>query len=155
MTIRGEVFNGCVMVLSATLGVWPYTAIMEKMGKMWILSCCQVSWPVTVSIWWAFYPCRWLQWNIVMCLEVFVLCVVCMHIWFQCVFVFFWMCGVVVCSGVCSSVPCWSVLQCGMLRLLHVSFFSVSQHLVMSSLVCAWSLIGRLGWVCILSYLFR
>ena len=46
-----RVFDGCVMVLSATLGVWPYTAIMEKMGKMWILACCQVSRPVTVSVW--------------------------------------------------------------------------------------------------------
>ena len=56
------------------------------------------------------------------------ICLVCRvyaHLVLGCVFVFFWMCGVMVCSGVCSSVPCWSVLQRGMLGLLRVSFFSV------------------------------
>ena len=51
MITKDEVFNGCVMVLSAILRVWPYTAIMEKMGKMWILACCQVSQLVPVSVW--------------------------------------------------------------------------------------------------------
>ena len=30
MIAKGEVFNRCVMILCAILGVWPYTAIMEK-----------------------------------------------------------------------------------------------------------------------------
>ena len=30
MIAKGEVFNGCVMILCAILGVRPYTAIMEK-----------------------------------------------------------------------------------------------------------------------------
>ena len=56
------------------------------------------------------------------------ICLVChvyAHLVLGCVFVFFWMCGVMVCSGIHSSVPCWSVLQRGMLGLLRVSFFSV------------------------------
>ena len=79
------------------------------------------------------------------------ICLVChvyAHLVLGCVFVFFWMCGVVVCSGVRSSVPCWSVLQRGMLGLLRVRIVLfcafVSRRLVMSSPVCAWSLIGRL-----------
>ena len=40
----------------------------------------------------------------------------------ECVFIFFWVCRVVVCLEVCFSVPCWSVLQHGMLGLLHVLF---------------------------------
>ena len=51
MITRDEVFDGCVMVLNASLGVWPYTAMMEKMGKMWILACCQVSRLVPASVW--------------------------------------------------------------------------------------------------------
>ena len=43
MITKGEVFDGYVMILSAILGVRPYIAIMKKMGKMWILACCQVS----------------------------------------------------------------------------------------------------------------
>ena len=39
-----------------------------------------------------------------------------------CVFVFFWMCRVMVHLGVHFSVLCWSVLLCGMLGLLRVSF---------------------------------
>ena len=30
MITKGEVFSGCVMILSAILGVSPYTAIMKK-----------------------------------------------------------------------------------------------------------------------------
>ena len=39
----------------------------------------------------------------------------------RCVFVFFWMCRVMVHFKVHFSVPCWSVLQHGMLGLLCVS----------------------------------
>ena len=44
------------------------------------------------------------------------------HLVLRCVFVFFWMCRVMVHLRVHFSVPCWSVLQCGMLGLLHVLF---------------------------------
>ena len=30
MVAKGEVFNGCVMILYTIMGVRPYTAIMEK-----------------------------------------------------------------------------------------------------------------------------
>ena len=30
MIAKGEVFDGCMMILSGILGVRPYTAIMEK-----------------------------------------------------------------------------------------------------------------------------
>ena len=33
MITKGEVFNGCVTILSAILGVRPYTAIMKKWGR--------------------------------------------------------------------------------------------------------------------------
>ena len=51
------------------------------------------------------------------------MCRVYAHLVLECVFVFFWMCRVMVCLGVYSSVLCWSVLQCGMLGLLRVSLF--------------------------------
>ena len=54
------------------------------------------------------------------------ICLVC-HVYaclvLECVFIFFWVWRVVVCLEVCFSVPCWSVLQRGMLGLLHVLFF--------------------------------
>ena len=53
------------------------------------------------------------------------ICLVCcvyVHLVLGCVFVFFWMCRVVVRLRVHFSVPCWSVLLCGMLGLLHVLF---------------------------------
>ena len=153
MITRGEVFDGCVMVLNAILRVWPYTAIMEKMGKMWILACCQVSQLVPASVWLAFCPCEWLWWNIVMGLEVFVLCAMCMCIWF-------W--GVSSSSSRCAGL--WFVL--GFISLFHVGLcfnvgclvFSVYHsfcvfmfwHLVMSSPVCVWSLISHCGWICYL-----
>ena len=158
MITKDEVFDGCVMVLSAILRVRPYTAIMKKMGKMWILACCKVSWLVPASVWWIFCSCEWSRWNIVKGLEVFVLCVVCMHIWF-------W--GVSLSSSGCAG--SWFILR--FISLFHVGLcfnvgclvFCVYRFLcvfmfwclVMSSLVCAWSLISHLGWVCILSYLFR
>ena len=77
MITKYEVLNGYVIILSAILGVRLYTAIMKKMGKLWILACCQVSWLVPASIWWIFHPCKWLQWNIVKGLKVFILCGVC------------------------------------------------------------------------------
>ena len=53
------------------------------------------------------------------------ICLVC-HVYVRlvlgCVFVFFWMCRVVVRLRVCFSVLCWSVLLHGMLSLLRVSF---------------------------------
>ena len=51
MITKDEVFDGYLMVLSAILGVRPYTAIMKKVGKMWILPCCQVSQLVPASVW--------------------------------------------------------------------------------------------------------
>ena len=48
-----------------------------------------------------------------------------------CVFVFFWMCRVMVCLRVHFSVPCWSVLLRGMLGLLHV-LFSLCVHVLAS-----------------------
>ena len=54
------------------------------------------------------------------------ICLVChvyAHLVLECVFIFFWMCRVVVCLEVHFSVPCWSVLQHGILGLLHVLFF--------------------------------
>ena len=33
MITKDEVFNGCVMILSAILGVRPYTAIMKRWGR--------------------------------------------------------------------------------------------------------------------------
>ena len=44
------------------------------------------------------------------------------HLALRCVFVFFWMCSVMVHLRVHFSVLCWSVLLHGMLSLLHVSF---------------------------------
>ena len=82
MITKDEVFDGCVMILSAILGVRPYTAMMKKMGKMWILACCQLSQLVPASIWGIFCSCEWSQWNVVKGLEIFVLCVMCMHVWF-------------------------------------------------------------------------
>ena len=52
-----------------------------------------------------------------------------------CVFVFFWMCRVVVCLRVHFSVPCWSVLLCGMLGLLHVSFSLCVRALVSGDVI--------------------
>ena len=56
------------------------------------------------------------------------ICLVC-HVYarlvLECVFIFFWVCRVMVCLDVHFSVPCWSVLQHGMLGLLRVLFFSV------------------------------
>ena len=53
------------------------------------------------------------------------ICLVC-HVYvnlvLRCVFVFFWMRRVMVHLKVCFLVPCWSVLQHGMLGLLHVLF---------------------------------
>ena len=51
MITKDEVFDRYVMILSAILGVRPYTAIMIKIGKMWILACCQVSQLVPASVW--------------------------------------------------------------------------------------------------------
>ena len=54
------------------------------------------------------------------------ICLVChvyVHLVLGCVFIFFWMCRVIVCLEVHFSVPCWSVLQHGMLGLLSVLFF--------------------------------
>ena len=48
-----------------------------------------------------------------------------------CVFVFFWICRVVVHLGVHFSVPCWSVLLHGMLGLMRVSF-SLCVHVLAS-----------------------
>ena len=158
MITRGEVFDGCVMVLNPILRMWPYTAIMEKMGKMWILACCQVSWLVPASVWWTFCPCEWLWWNAVIGLEVFVLCVVCMCIWF-------W--SVSLSSSGCAGL--WFVLRFISLFCVSLCFnvgclvFCVYRSfcvfmfwcLVMLSLVCMWSLISCRGWICILSYLLR
>ena len=33
MITKGEVFDGCMMILSAILGVRPYTAIVKKWGR--------------------------------------------------------------------------------------------------------------------------
>ena len=50
MITKDEVFYRYLMILSTILGMRPYTAIMKKVGKMWILACCQVSQLVPVSV---------------------------------------------------------------------------------------------------------
>ena len=134
-----------------------YSHNNKKMGKMWILACCQVSQLVPMSVWWILCSCEWLRWNIVKGSEVFVLCVVCMCIWF-------W--GVSLSSGCAGS---WFILRfislfcvglcfnvgCSVFCMYHSLCVFMFWHLVMSSLVCAWSPIGCCSWICILSYLFR
>ena len=158
MITKDEVFDRYVMVLSAILGVRPYIAIMKKMGELWILACCQVSWLVPVSVWWIFHPCEWSQWNIVKGLEVFVLCVM-----YMCVL--FW--GVSLSSSGCAGL--WFVLGfislshaglcfyvgCLVFCMYHSLCVFVLWCLVMSSPVCEWFLISHHDWICILSYLFR
>ena len=155
---KDEVFDRCVMILSAILGVRPYTAIMKKIGKMWILACCQVSQLVPASVWWIFCSCEWSWWNTVKGLEVFVLCLMCMRIWF-------W--GVSLSSSGCAG--SWFILE--FISLSHVGLcFNVGclvfcmycslcvfvfWCLVMSSLVYTWSLISCCDCICILSYLLR
>ena len=57
-------------------------------------------------------------------LEVFVLCVMCMCVWFLgYAFVSFWICRVVVHLGVHLVALCWSMLLCEVLGLPCVVFF--------------------------------
>ena len=54
------------------------------------------------------------------------ICLVChvyVHLVLRCVCIFFWICRVMVCLEVYFSALCWSVLQHGILGLLHVLFF--------------------------------
>ena len=85
------------------------------------------------------------------------ICLVCCvyaHLVLRCVFIFFWMCRVLVCPEVHFSVPCWSVLQHGMLGLLHVSFFLCVHVLASGDVISGMCVVPDwLLWLDLLSYL--